>query len=91
MGSLSGYDMYECVILCKRVCIIRSTSQQYLVFIIHLFLPCEVPGSDRPRHNQLLAGDDELAGPDQTNQVVPPQVRHVLVFRVLHKTGALIH
>ena len=49
-------------------------------------LPGEIPGSNRATYDELLTGDDKLAGPDETNEMIPPHIRHRLMFLITHVT-----
>lgn len=49
-----------------------------------LDLPVKVAGSHGPRHRHLLAGQDEVTGPDEAQEVVPPQVAEARERLVLH-------
>ena len=53
-------------------------------------LPGEVPHGDCAGNDHLLTGEDELGGPDKTNQVVPPEDPHRGRVFVGHRHGVVV-
>lgn len=53
------------------------------------YKPGEVPLANCSWHHKLLAGNNELADPDQPDDVVPPEIGHQLVLCVAHKSQVI--